>query len=194
MFSGIIQATGEVVSAQSKDTSLIVRIQKPSHWRLKLGASIAVNGVCSTARALGATYFEVEYMPETLHKSMAAGLAKGDVVNLERSLRMSDVVDGHVVQGHVDFVGKVTAVLHAGASHEITIAIPKAAMRLIAPQGSVAVNGISLTVASVKERTFTVALVSHTIKHTNIGRVAKGGHVNIETDMIARYLARLAPR
>ena len=192
MFSGIVQEVSSVIGAERRGTSRIVHIKKPRTWRPKLGASIAVNGVCSTVRARGATYFEVEYMPETLDKTTAGTLKKGDRVNLERSLRMTEMMDGHFVQGHVDARGKVTAVRVRGASREVTIRAPKALMRLFVKKGSVTVNGVALTVTVMKGNTFSVALVSHTLKHTNLRELTVGDEVNIETDMIARYLARLS--
>lgn len=194
MFNGIIQETASVIAAETRGKSRVVHIQKPAKWRFKRGASVAVDGICSTVRAQGAAYVEVEYMPETLDKTTAAAFSKGSVVNLERSLRMTEMVDGHFVQGHVDARGVVASVKKRGMSCEMTIRIPKALMRLVARKGSITVNGVSLTVTAVSGTAFSVALVSHTLAHTNLKYLKKGDEVNIETDMIARYLARLKDR
>lgn len=194
MFSGIIQKTGRVLSADEQGGGRIVRIEKPRAWRLRKGASVAVDGICSTVRASGAKHFEVEYMPETLSKTAAVDFAKGRVVNLERSLRLSDLVDGHVVQGHVDGRGIITAIRLRGTSKELMIRIPRSLVRFVAPRGSVAINGVSLTVACMQGASCTVALVSYTLAHTNLGALAVGDSVNIETDLIARYLAQLGKK
>jgi riboflavin synthase len=194
MFTGIVQKTAKVISAESRGKSRIVHIEKPAGWRVKHGASIAVNGVCSTMRASGASYMEFEYMPETLSKTTSGIVKKGDVVNLERSLRLHEVVDGHFVQGHVDARGEVIAVRTEGASKELFVRVPRSLMRFVALKGSVTVNGVSLTVHVIKGDTFGVSLVSHTLAHTNLGMLKKGSLVNVEVDLIARYLARLTGR
>lgn len=191
MFTGIIRKTAKVISVEVRGKSRIVHVEKPKGWHVKLGQSIAVDGVCTTTRALGATYLEFEYMPETLSRTTVARLQKGSIVNLERSLRLHEVVDGHFVQGHVDTRGKVVRLRERGASREVSIRVPQSSARYIAEKGSITVNGVSLTVASVQKNVFRVALIPYSLKHTNLGMLKMGEHVNIETDLIARYLAKL---
>ncbi|OGG73163.1 riboflavin synthase subunit alpha [Candidatus Kaiserbacteria bacterium RIFCSPLOWO2_01_FULL_53_17] len=190
MFTGIVEAKGKVLSAEGKG-SMRVRIAKPHGWTLKKGQSISVDGICSTVERFGAAYFDVTYMPETLRVSTAGDFKEGRAVNLERSLRAGDPIDGHIVQGHVGGVGIVKGVRKRGMSEEITITMPRPLMRFIAPKGSIAVSGVSLTIAARKWNSFTVALIPHTLVSTTLGALAKGSWVNIETDLIARYLAQL---
>jgi len=191
MFTGIIKKTPKVLFAEKRGKSRIVHIEKPRGMKFMLGESVSINGVCSTVRAQGATYLEFEYMPATLNTTTAGSLVQGDVVNFERSLRMIEAVDGHFVQGHIDARGKIVRVHDVGPARTLTIQVPLSALRLIAPKGSVAVHGVSLTVQAKQKRTFSISLVSYSRKHTNLGQLRRGDYVNIETDMIARYLAEL---
>ncbi len=191
MFTGIIQALVPIVSMTPHGACLLVRVKKPADWQLVLGQSITVDGVCSTVTKLGATYFEVEYMPETLKKSTAGSFEKNSLVNLERSLTLSDYVDGHLVAGHVDARGKVSAIKVAGETKEITISIPRELTKYVVTKGSIALNGISLTVMSIKGTAMTVALIPYTLAHTNLGLLKKGDLVNIEVDTVARYVEKL---
>ena len=193
MFAGIIQKKAAVLSVEKRGGSLAVRIPKPRGWRLKTGESISINGVCSTVRKQMSDSFEVEYMPATLKTTTMKSLKKGSVLNLERSLLLKDAVDGHFVQGHVDVKGEVISVAHNG-SRTITISVPSDALKLMVPWGSVTIDGVSLTIQAVTKKTFTVALISHTLGETNLGQLKKGDEVNIETDMIARYLAHLTKK
>ncbi len=190
MFTGIIEAKGKVLSAEGK-SGVHVRIEKPHGWTLKKGQSISINGICSTIEQLSRDHFEVTYMPETLRISTAKSFEAGQSVNLERSLKAEDRIEGHIVQGHVDGVGTVTSVKIRGESREITIKVLRALMRFIAPKGSISVQGTSLTVAARTSDSFTVALIPHTLLHTNLGELTKDSRVNIETDLIARHLAVL---
>ena len=191
MFTGVIKHTGKVVSSELVGTSRIVIIAKPRGWKLALGESISVNGICTTVRAFGAASFEVEYMPATRRITTADSFTKGRALHLERSLRLKDAVDGHFVQGHVDATGIVARVEKNGESHRVTFRVPKAVRRLCMPWGSVTVDGISLTIQGLARDSFTVALISHTLKETTLGALKKGDQVNIETDMLARYVAQL---
>jgi riboflavin synthase len=187
MFSGIIQATEKVKSATTSRGIRRVRIGKPGRWKLSLGQSIAVDGVCSTVVKSGATFFDVEYMSETLAKTTASTFVKGRPVNLERSLKLGDLVDGHFVQGHVDGCATVASIESDGDSRRITCTLPHEFMRFIPPRGSITLNGVSLTVARSGEREFTVALIPHTLSHTNLRLLRVGDVVNVETDLVARY-------
>jgi riboflavin synthase alpha subunit len=190
MFTGIIEAKTRIIAADKQD-SLVVRIEKPRGWMLVPGQSISVNGICTTAEKIAKTYFTATYMPETLRISTAADFAEGSVMNLERSLKIGDRLDGHFVQGHVDCVGIIAAIRSRGSSRELRIRISRPYMRFVAPKGSVTVDGVSLTVAARTADSFTVALIPHTLEHTNLGDLATGDRVNIETDLIARHLATL---
>ncbi|MBI5456817.1 riboflavin synthase [Candidatus Kaiserbacteria bacterium] len=194
MFTGIVEKRGEILSAKQKGMSRVIRVEKPASWILKKGQSIAVDGICSTVQKFGPRYFEVTYMPETLMRTIARGYVRGRVVNLERSLKLGSAVEGHLVQGHIDTQGKVVRVVPRGSSREVSIRISSRLMPFVARKGSISVNGVSLTVASLGKNIFTVALVPYTLEHTNLGGLKSGSEVNIETDMIARYLARLVNR
>lgn len=187
MFAGIIQAQEKIRDAETERGIKRVRIGKPARWKLSLGQSISVDGICSTVVKTGNMFFDVEYMSETLSKTTAKDFSGGRLVNLERSLKLKDLVEGHLVQGHVDARGTVASIVEDGASRRIEFTAPPQQMRLIAPRGSVTVNGVSLTVASVGAHSFIVALIPHTLAHTNLGVLKSGDEVNIETDLIARY-------
>jgi riboflavin synthase len=188
MFTGIIQSKAKVVSTQKKGSVIQVRLEKPRDWKLTIGQSISVDGICSTVTLLPKGFFEVEYMPETLLKTTAGSFAKGSVVNLERSLTLNDYIDGHIVQGHVDARARVAEVIEEGTTRRITIEIPKPLHRYVAAQGSIAINGVSLTVARLSGARATVALIPHTLTVTNLGALKKGDMVNIEADLMARYI------
>lgn len=202
MFTGIITATGKVkrvAFAAAKPRggsaalrgSCAVRVGKPAGWKLAKGESVAVDGVCSTVARYGRNHFEVEYMPETLAKTTASRFAKGDVVNLERSLRFGARLGGHLVQGHVDTTGTVCSVRRQGSSRIITIALPRRYGKFIARKGAICVNGVALTVVRAMKGRFSVALIPYTLRRTNAGLLKKGSAVNVEVDVFARYLAQL---
>lgn len=191
MFTGIIQKKATIASIEERDSNRLVQIRAP-RWKLPLGASIAVDGICSTVVRAGRGIISVEYMPETLQRSTAKSFTRGCVVNLERSLVYGAPIDGHFVQGHVDGEGVITKVFSRARAHEITIRIPRALTQFVASKGSISVNGVALTVARVHGPLAMVALVPYTISHTNLGGLVKGNRVNIEVDLIAKYLALLA--
>lgn len=188
MFTGIVQKMAPLLSVVSRGECLQVRIKKPLGWKLALGQSVAVDGVCSTVVFSKPDFFEVEYMPETLAKTTVKTFKKNQVVNLERSLTLKDFVDGGLVQGHVDTRGTVKKVEKIGKTALLEIIISEALKKYIAPIGSVTVNGVSLTVARVKKDTFSVALIPYTLEHTNLGFLKKGDVVNVEVDILARYI------
>lgn len=194
MFAGIIQKTVAIRAVAAQGEGRVVRITKPAGWKLKAGASVAVDGICSTVIRMDRATFSVEYMPETLRCSTARFFKRGSQVNLERSLLFGAPVDGHFVQGHVDGVAKVARIAVRGDSREITLHIPRTSVRYIAQKGSITVNGVALTVARMRGSECTVALIPYTLAHTNIGALKTGDHVNIETDLLARYLARLVKK
>lgn len=187
MFTGIIQASAKVAASEKSGACVRVRIEKPRGWKLALGQSVAVDGICSTVTKQRAKFFDVEYMPETLSKTTAGEFAIGRVVNLERSLTLRDFVDGHLVMGHVDATG--TVVEKNNNTEEFSL--PLSLMRFVAVKGSITINGVALTVIGKKKRSFSVALIPFTITHTNLGALKRGVAVNIEVDLIARYLDSL---
>ena len=194
MFTGIVAAVGKVRGAGSRRGGQRLEIDA---GRLKLadvakGDSIAVNGVCLTVVRRRARAFEVDVSRETL--SCTAGFAIGDRVNLEKAMRASDRLGGHLVSGPVDGVGKVKRIAPAGGSLVMALAAPSGIAKYIARKGSIAVNGVSLTVNAVKGGEFTVNLIPHTLSATNLGGLRRGDRVNLEVDMLARYVERLKGR
>lgn len=196
MFTGIIQAVGEItnvypIDAQSNaGLSLSISAGALDLSDVKQGDSIAVNGVCLTVTAISSTAFTVDVSQETLNCTQGLDQA-GSRVNLEKALRLSDRLGGHLVSGHVDATGEVTSFTPAGESFELIIQAPTPLLRYITQKGSITVNGVSLTVNSVEGNEFSVNLIPHTIAMTNLKALKPGARVNLETDMLARYVARL---
>lgn len=188
MFTGITTATAPIkkITADKKGGLFFV-ITKPKKWNLKKGESIMINGVCGTVTASSNT-FSCTFMPETLQRSTVGTLTVGQLVNLEKALRFGDRLGGHIVQGHVDTVGSIIAVAPEGNSFIFKI-IPtdKKIMRFIAKKGSVAIDGISLTVVEVSKTYFTVKIIPFTWQHTNVSTKRAGSKVNIEADALAKY-------
>jgi riboflavin synthase len=193
VFSGIVRGIGAVahVAEHGDDRRLTLDTAAAGLGPIELGASIAVNGVCLTAVAPGPDRFSADVSKETLAVTTLAGLAPGARVNLEPSLRVGDALDGHWVSGHVDGIGTVVALSRAARSTVMTIELPDGLSRYVARKGSVAVDGVSLTVNSVAGRRFAVNIVPHTRNATIIGGYKAGAAVNIEVDIVARYLERL---
>jgi riboflavin synthase len=194
MFTGIIKKLSTVEKVARRCNSLFVSVAIPKGWKVWEGESISINGVCSTVRRLDKKNFEVEYMPETIKKTTVGGFKKGTEVNLEKSLKLSDLLDGHLVQGHVDTRGELTEIRKLGNSKLLKIQVPVKFMKFIADKGSVAVDGISLTVVDTGADWFTVSLVSYTLDNTNLGKIKEGEEVNIETDIIAKYIYKQIKR
>ncbi len=185
MFTGIIEATAPIVLV-SREGTLHVRIKTPRGWKLARGESINVDGICSTVIKNERDTFSIRYTPTTLRKTTAAFFDKGVKVNLERSLRYGNRMSGHFVLGHVDARATVTGVTR-GKNAILTIALPRPLRRFVVLRGSVAINGVSLTIASVSPPSFSVALIPYTTAHTTLGKLEKGDVVNIEVDVLARY-------
>ena len=181
MFSGIIQAMGEVVSFEKN--RLTVRNSEVAKCVL-LGSSVAISGVCLTVAKQNEELFSFDVMNETLKKTTLGGKKSGDRVNIETSLRAGDDIGGHFVYGHVDGVAEITEIAREGDAMLLTLRLPKPLMKYIVPQGSVAIDGVSLTVAGMAEDTFTVSLVPYTLEHTTLYELDKGGKVNIECDTL----------
>jgi riboflavin synthase len=195
MFTGIVTDMGEVLKVD-RAGDLHARIATGYDIAgIDIGASIACDGVCLTVVALGAEprpWFDVTISAETVSKTNVGGWAPGARVNLERALRLGDELGGHIVSGHVDGVAEVLSVRDEGESTRIRFRAPRELARFIAPKGSVALNGTSLTVNEVEGTEFGVNLIPHTKEVTTWGRVAEGDRVNLEIDTLARYVARLA--
>ncbi|MBV7378308.1 riboflavin synthase [Maritimibacter dapengensis] len=191
MFTGIITDIGTVTKV-TRDADMRARIETAYDTdRIDLGASIASDGVCLTVTALGPDWYEVYVSAETLDKTNLGDWREGRRVNLERALKVGDELGGHIVSGHVDGVAEVVEVHDEADSTRITFRAPPALARFIAPKGSVALNGTSLTVNEVDGDTFGVNLITHTKDVTTWGDVGEGDHVNLEIDTLARYVARL---
>jgi riboflavin synthase len=191
MFTGIIQKLSSVENISQKDGNFFVTLKIPKEWKVWEGESIAIDGVCSTVKQLNKKYFTVEYMPETLKKTTVSKFKNGTIVNLEKSLRLSDLLDGHIVQGHVDAVGKIIAKEKVQKSRILKIKIPLRFVKFVAEKGSISVNGISLTVVKTGKDWFSVSLVGYTLENTNLGIIQIGDSVNIETDVLAKYIDKL---
>lgn len=190
MFTGLIQDIGEVLDVQ-KDGDWRIRIQtRIDLSREKIGASICCSGCCLTVVGKGDDWFDVEVSAETLSKTSLGKWAIGKKINLEPSLRMGDELGGHFVSGHVDCVAEIVSVSPEQDSHRVQIMVPQDIAPLIAPKGSVALDGISLTVNEVEDNFFGVNIIPHTWNVTTMGQCKAGGMLNLEIDMLARYVAR----
>jgi riboflavin synthase len=193
MFTGIIKSIGRVASIEARSRDARVRILaaelEPATWAE--GASVAVNGVCLTAVSIGSDHFEADISEHTLNVTTLGGLSAGAPVNLEPALRLGDALDGHWVTGHVDAAGTVGHIADASGSWRLRIAVPAELGRYIARKGSVAVDGVSLTINSIGEDWFEVTIIPHTQTATIIQHYGIGTAVNIEVDIVARYMERL---
>jgi riboflavin synthase len=193
VFSGLVKGIGQVAARTSRgaDVRFVVELGSAAIAPLAVGGSVAVNGVCLTAVAVTPSSFTADVSAATLAVTTLGRLAVGAKVNLEPPLKAGDPLDGHIVTGHVDGVGEVVTVEAAGTSKRLVVAVPTELARYIAQKGSVAVDGVSLTVNAVAGAQFEVNVIPHTQSVTVIGGYARGTAVNIEIDMLARYLERL---
>lgn len=191
MFTGIVTAIGRIAAARPHGDGLRLRIEAGALGLddVAIGDSIAIQGVCHTVVAKEARAFEVDTSRATL--DVTTGLEAGREVNLEKSLRLSDRLGGHLVQGHVDGVGRVAAFDDLGGSWRLVIEAPAALARFLAPKGSIGVDGVSLTVNAVQGSAFEVNVIPHTREATTFKRLAPGAAVNLEADMLARYVERI---
>jgi riboflavin synthase len=191
MFSGIVERVGKVERVERSPDRLKLAIRSGFDRDSVLGESVAVNGVCLTVERFASGVFEVVAVLETLHRTTLGCLEKGRSVNLERAVRVGDPLGGHWVQGHIDAVATLRSVVKEGGDVKVEIEIPGPLRRYVAEKGSLAVDGVSLTVAAWKEPVAVVALVPYTLAHTIAMDYAAGGTVNLEVDIVARYLERL---
>jgi riboflavin synthase len=195
MFTGIIIATGRVLSIEEKggDLELGVDAAALGETRLGIGDSVSVEGACLTVTRLDGSVFYADVSRETMAKTTLGALSRGARVNLEPSLRAGDALGGHLVSGHVDAVGRLTAAEQDARSWRMEFELPAALMRFVAPKGSICINGVSLTVNQVGGRRFDVNIIPHTREVTTLGELVIDAGANIEIDVIARYIDRLLP-
>lgn len=189
MFTGIIKETAPIVKSVRKGDSLELTIKKPKGWKLSLGESIALNGACMTVKSLAENDFSVFLMPESLRKTIF-GISSPKKVNLEMPMKASDSFGGHMVLGHVDAVGEIAQIKKSGADKIYKISFKKEFANLVVPKGSIAVDGISLTVVEAGKNFLTVALIPYTLEHTTIGTKKVGDKVNLEFDIIAKHIIK----
>jgi len=194
VFTGLVGELGTVAAVEETPAGVRLAIDARIADELAPGDSVAVNGVCLTATDVGPGRFGADVMNETLRRTSLRALAAGAPVNLELPLRASDRLGGHVVQGHVDGLGAVSEVRADGVARLLTVTAPPELLRYVVEKGSIAVDGISLTVAAVDERGFTVSLIPETLERTNLGAATPGAPVNLEVDVMAKYVEKLVAR
>lgn len=194
MFTGIVEDTGVVKSVDKKDgeSTFTISVGKIDLGEAALGDSIAVNGACLTVTALDGSEFTVDASHETLSRTTLGALAPGSRVNLERALRSGDRLGGHIVNGHVDGVGEVVSKTESGGSFIFRFSLPEGLAKYVVEKGSVAVDGVSLTVNSAEGGEFTVNIIPFTLAETTFGGLGPGSRVNIECDIIAKYVEKLS--
>jgi riboflavin synthase len=191
MFTGLVAGTGAVDSLERGDDGVRLRVRTELAGELGPGDSVAVNGVCLTAVEADDAAFSADVMAETLRRSSLGPLTTGDEVNIELPLRAGDRIGGHMVQGHVDGTGRVEAMSEDGFARVMRIGAPREVLRYVVEKGSIAVDGVSLTVSSVDGDGFEVSLIPETLERTNLGSAASGRVVNLEVDVVAKYVEKL---
>jgi riboflavin synthase len=190
MFTGIVEATGSLAEVKGTGGGFRVRIQTPLSGQLKIGDSLAVNGVCLTVILIDGEHVMADVGPETARVTTFNALQRGQEVNLERPMRADGRVDGHFVMGHVDGVGVIEEVRQEGESRWLTVAFPSSLAPFFIRKGSIALDGVSLTVAGLGEKQFDVMVIPHTWSVTTLKNLRKGDKVNLECDMIGKYVVR----
>ena len=191
MFTGLVEGTGEVVETVDGEGARRLTIGWALAPQLETGESVAVDGVCLTVVAAHETSFQVDVIQETLNVTTLGAIRRGAGVNLERSLRLGDRLGGHLVQGHVDATATVESLVRRGNDVRLDVRLPEGLGRYIARKGSVTLQGVSLTVANVTGDRFQVALIPETLRATNLGTLSVGDRLNVEVDLLTRYLERL---
>jgi riboflavin synthase len=194
MFTGLVQDLGTVVAVDATADGVRLGVRSALAGELREGDSVAVNGVCLTATRIADGAFSADVMRESLRRSSLAEVGEGASVNLELPLRASDRLGGHVVQGHVDGVGVVQDARDDGFSRLVTVGAPQELLRYVVEKGSIAVDGVSLTVAQIGEDWVSVALIPETLERTTLGTAAPGRPVNLEVDVLAKYVEKLVTR
>ena len=191
MFTGLVADKGTVTAVDATADGVRLAVETALAPEISEGDSVAVNGVCLTATTIADGRFTADVMHETLRRSSLAEVAEGAPVNLELPLRASDRLGGHVVQGHVDGLGTIREIREDGFSRIVEITAAAETLRYVVEKGSIAVDGVSLTVAALDERGFEVSLIPETLERTNLGTARPGGRVNLEVDVLAKYVERL---
>jgi riboflavin synthase len=196
VFTGIVREVGRVVALEggSEDGAVLVIRAPDTATSTAVGDSISIDGCCLTAEEVAADRLRFHAVPETLQRTSLARLVPGDVVNVEPALRAGEPLGGHYVQGHVDGIGRVRAVEPEGEGARVAVEAPEDILRYCVEKGSITVDGVSLTVAELLDGAFAVALVPHTLAVTTLGALAPGREVNLEADVLAKYVERLAAR
>ena len=195
MFTGIVRELGRVVSVNGGEEGIRLVVSAPETASTTgIGDSISIGGACLTAVAVEDGTIAFDAVPESLARTTLGSLRDGSPVNVERALRVGDALGGHFVQGHVDTVGRVRAVEREGESRRLWVEAPDKVLRYCVEKGSIAIEGVSLTIASLADDAFAVALVPHTLAVTTLGALRPGDGVNLEVDLLAKYAERLIPR
>jgi riboflavin synthase len=191
VFTGLIQDVGEIEAVERDGDGARIRIATALASQIADGDSVAVNGACLTATAVDGSGFETEAMNQTLEVTAIAALEPGTRVNLELAMKASDRLGGHIVQGHVDGVGEVVEARDDGFARRLRVGLPEALMRYVIEKGSIAVDGVSLTVAGLGEGWAEVSLIPETLERTTLGEARPGRRLNVECDLVAKYVERL---
>lgn len=190
MFNGIVQSIGTIVRVTPQDGGILCAMRTGMKRRFKKGESVLIDGICSTVISLCGDILTIFYMEETLQKTHASSYSAGMRVNLEPSLRLGEDLSGHSISGHVDGVGVIRSIHTQGKMSVFSVSLPRALFRHIVEKGSVAVDGVSLTVVSCTKSQFSFSLIPYTTGHTTLGLKKIGNRVNIETDIIAKYVEK----
>lgn len=195
MFTGIVRELGRVAAAEGGADGALLRVEAPeTAASVRLGDSVAINGCCLTAEVVNGPILTFRAVPETLARTTLGRLSPGDHVNVEAAVRAGDPLGGHFVQGHVDAVGRVQSVEAEGEGLRVFVEAPESVLRYCVEKGSILVDGVSLTIAEVADDAFAVALVPHTLEATTLSTLAPGQEVNLEADVLAKYVERLLAR
>jgi len=191
MFTGIIETAATIQHIEKENDNIHITLSSPITHELKIDQSLAHDGVCLTVVAINADNYTVTAIKETLEKTNLKGWAAGTTVNLERAMKLGDRLDGHIVQGHVDQTGICKSVEDAGGSWYFTFTYDAGPQNITIEKGSITVNGVSLTVVNSKQNEFSVAIIPYTFEHTNFNAIKAGTTVNLEFDVVGKYVARL---
>ena len=191
MFTGLVESLGKVVSLENLGEQARLRLSIPFAAELALGDSVAVNGCCLTVAEIAGAMVHFDVLAQTLRVTSLGKLSVGSLVNLERALRVGDRLGGHFVQGHVDAVGEIVSLEENGQDHVVEVSLPAEIHRLCVAKGSIAIDGISLTIADLKDASTVFWITPHTFSHTNLREAEAGNTVNLEADMLAKHVAHL---
>ena len=191
MFTGIIESFGKIEKVKKKNQNIEFDIKSNLTKELKIDQSVSHNGVCLTVTSTNSDIYSVQAIHETIKKTNLGTLKAGDIINLERGLRIGDRLDGHIVQGHVDETGICTNIKEDGGSWVFSFEYSKDRKNITIEKGSITINGVSLTVVDSGVRSFSVAIIPYTYKNTNFHMISKGSIVNLEFDMIGKYISKL---